>query len=126
MAATARVVVLMEDTEKTEIEARARAANKSVGAYMRDLALDEGDVALNELLALVQESTARATVALDRALAKLDDAERQRPTREAAARRRAIKEFADLDHAGLAALVSGEAPRVRSGPQRRAGARSAP
>lgn len=128
MAATARVVVLMEDDEKTELEAKARAANKSLGAYMRERALgSDDDERIDQLLALVQESTAQATAALDRTLAKLDAAELQQASREAEARRRAIKEFAELDHAGLAALVAGGAPaEARRASPRRPGARSVP
>lgn len=107
MAATARVVVLMEETEKVELEARARASKQSVGAYIRSKALDTGDGELAKLLPLVKQSTAAATKALNHALDAVAASMAQAEIREAKAVRSAQQEFKEMRPAGLAALVAG-------------------
>lgn len=131
MAATARVVVLMEDSEKTELEARAKAANKSLGAYMRERALGDDDARLDQLLTLVERTTAEATASLDSTLARLAAAERDHDTLRAAARAQAIEEFRTLGpegQASLAALFSAAPAPSPEGKVRgeRAARRSAP
>ncbi len=100
MAATERVTILMDRSQKAHLTRRARAAGMSVGEFVRGKALDgDGDDALLEL---VHESTARANAALDRALVAIQAGRDQDPAREAAARERARREFGGIDFAALA------------------------
>lgn len=99
MAATERVVVLMSKAQKHAVESRARAARLGVGAYMRRQALGEGaddDAVLSILAKELKESNARAVRALDDAVARLESTKREWPGLEAAAKRRAEVEFAEL------------------------------
>lgn len=99
MAATERVVILMSKTQKRAVESRARAARLGVGAYMRRQALGDGDDEDTVLRALAEElqaSNARAAQALDDAVRRLEATRRQWPKMEAAAKRRAEAEFAEL------------------------------
>lgn len=96
MAATERVVVLMTPEQKRDVTQRASAERLSLGDYMRRQALGDDEL----LAALVEElaaSTEKARMALDRTLARLDESERRMPEIEAAARERALAEFAALD-----------------------------
>lgn len=99
MAATERVVILMSKAQKHAVESRARAARLGVGAYMRRQALGEGgdeDAVLSALAKELKASNARAVRALDDAVTRLEATKRQWPELEAAARRRAEMEFAEL------------------------------
>ena len=99
MAATERVVILMSKAQKRTVESRARAAQLGIGAYMRRQALGEAgdeDVVLNALAKELQASNARAARALDDAIAQLEATKLQWPELEAAARRHAEMEFAEL------------------------------
>lgn len=99
MAATERVVILMSKAQKRAVERRAQAARLGVGAYMRRQALGEGgdeDAVLSALAKELTESNARAARALDEAVTRLEATRLQWPELEAAARRRAEMEFAEL------------------------------
>lgn len=99
MAATERVVILMSKAQKRAVESRAHAARLGVGAYMRRQALGEGgdeDAVLSALAKELTESNARAARALDEAVTRLEATRLQWPELEAAARRRAEMEFAEL------------------------------
>ena len=124
MAATARVVVLMEDAEKIELESRARAAHKSLGAYMRERALGDADEGLDQLLTLAETSTAEANAALDRVLAKLEIAASNRAALRVEARAQAIEEFKGLNQTGLAAMFGGLAGPAAAGVASKTGARA--
>ncbi|MGH8110362.1 MAG: plasmid mobilization protein [Rhodanobacteraceae bacterium] len=99
MAATERVVILMSKAQKHAVESRARAARLGVGAYMRRQALGEGgdeEAVLGALAKELKASNARAVRALDDAVTRLETTKRKWPELEAAARRRAELEFAEL------------------------------
>ncbi|MGH8600524.1 MAG: hypothetical protein ACRET1_07660 [Burkholderiales bacterium] len=99
MAATERVVILMSKAQKRAVESRARAARLGVGAYMRRQALGEGgdeDAVLHALAKELKASNARAARALEEAVKRLEATKLQWPELEAAARRRAEMEFAEL------------------------------
>lgn len=91
----------MSKTQKRIVESRARAARRGIGAYMHQQALGEADEDV-VLVALAQEleaSNARAVHALNDTIARIEGTKRQWPELEAAARRRAVAEFADLSKA---------------------------
>ena len=96
MAATERVVVLMTPEQKTSVASRAAAEKLSVGDYMRRKALGDDEL-LGALMVELAASTGRAQTALDRTLARLEESERRLPEIKAAARERAVAEFADVD-----------------------------
>ena len=110
MAATERVVVLMTPEQKAMVADRARAEELSLSDYMRRQALGDDEV-LAALLAELKASTAQALEALDRTLARSREREATRAEREAAARRRSLEEFKDIDPKAFGRLLAGEAPR---------------
>lgn len=107
MAATERVVVLMTPEQKRDVALRASAEKLSLGDYMRRQALGDDEL-LGALVEELAASTEKARVALDQTLARLDESERRRPEIEAAARARAMAEFAALDPALFAHLLQQE------------------
>jgi hypothetical protein len=64
------------------------------------------DESLRALLNKLTASNQSAKSALDRTIARLDEAERRRPELDAAARARALAEFAGLDAEVLADLYA--------------------
>lgn len=94
-AATSRVTVLMTPGDKKALTARARSAGVSVGEFLRRSALgspsaEEEDVLA--ALAMLRESNAKASAALDRALANIAAREQEWGERE----QRAVREGRDL------------------------------
>ncbi|MGH8117093.1 MAG: plasmid mobilization protein [Rhodanobacteraceae bacterium] len=92
-------MILMSKAQKRAVESRARAARLGVGAYMRRQALGEGgdeDAVLSALAKELKASNTRAARALDEAVKRLEATKVQWPELEAAARRRAEMEFAEL------------------------------
>ena len=89
--ATERVPVLMTATEKKRIARQAQKAGISIGEYLRRAAAsfssEEDEEALARLLAQVQRSTAAAGIAVDDALAYVDESNKRIAAMEAAARR---------------------------------------
>lgn len=90
--ATERVPVLMTATEKKRIARQAQKAGVSIGEYLRRAAAafspEEDEEALAGLLARVERSTAAAGIAVDDALAYVDESNKRIAAMEAAARRR--------------------------------------
>ncbi len=101
MAATARVTVLMEPEQKTRLTDLARAADMSVGEFMRRKALQTDDE-LAALLALVEQSTAAANAALDKALAAIERREAEAGGRHAEIVAATRGEFTPRDGRALA------------------------
>ncbi|MBV8197184.1 MAG: hypothetical protein JO263_03540 [Candidatus Eremiobacteraeota bacterium] len=104
MAATARLVVLMDAADKGRLTKQARAAGLSTAEYVRrrTIGKDDTDAELVAVLGIVRESTAQANSALDRILNRRKALAREIGRREAAARRKALDEFSDVDFAALA------------------------
>lgn len=109
MAATERVVVLMTPEQKAHVQALAEDAQIGLGEYMRRQAFhetDDGDEAmLRMMIDELNASTARASHALDTAIAKLDATHESMAAIEARARKKAKAEFADINPAALAELM---------------------
>lgn len=110
MAATERVVVLMTPEQKAAVADRAGAEHLSLSDYMRRRALGD-DESLEALLAELRVSTAQALETLDRTLARSAERESAQAEREAAARRRALDEFEDIDPQAFGRLLAGEVAR---------------
>ncbi len=104
MAATARVTILMDQSQKLALTKQARASGVSLGEFIRNKALGTDDEGMVTLLALVKESTERANLALDQVLADIEQNRADAAKREADTRARARREFADFDFDALAAL----------------------
>jgi hypothetical protein len=84
-AATSRVTVLMTPDDKKAVTARARDAGVSVGEFMRRSALGSPGAEEEEILAALatlRESNAKASAALDRALANITAREKEWDERE--------------------------------------------
>ncbi len=96
VAATERVVILMTPGQKASVASHAAAEKLSVGDYMRRNASGDDEL-LGALMVELAASTERAQTTLDRTLARPEEAERRLPEIEAAARERAMAEFADVD-----------------------------
>ncbi len=95
MAANARVTILMNAAQKRALAKQAREQGLSVGELIRNRALDpEGGDAL---LRLVQETTAKANVAIDRAITALENSAAQRAQLLTASREQAHHDFATID-----------------------------
>lgn len=90
--ATERVPVLMTATEKKRIARRAQKAGVSIGEYLRRAAQafspEEDEQALAGLLAQIERSTVAAGIAVDDALAYVDESNKRIAAMEAAAGRR--------------------------------------
>lgn len=110
MAATERVVVLMTPEQKTTVADRARAEELSLSDYMRRQALGNDEI-LEALLTELRVSTTRALEALDRTLERSREREATNAEREAAARRRALEEFKDIDPQAFGRLLAAEVAR---------------
>jgi hypothetical protein len=110
MAATERVVVLMTPEQKAAVADRAGAEALSLSDYMRRRALGD-DEALEALLTELEVSTSQALDALDRTLERSREREAATAEREAAARRRALDEFKDVDPRAFGRLLYAEAAR---------------
>lgn len=112
MAATERVVVLMTAEQKTRAQACAEAAAIGLGEYIRRQTFQEADeneeAVLRMLVDELNASTARASQALDAAIAKLDATHERMAAIEANARTQALTEFADINPAALANLMHEE------------------
>ena len=102
MASSERIVVLLTDTQKATITARAAAAGLSASEYVRRRALED-DLAVSTLLEDL--ATPAVNAALDAAVAWLDEADARRATRDSEARAKARAEFADIDPGKLVALL---------------------
>ena len=94
--ATERVVVLMSPEQKADVSERARASKLSLGDYMRRSALGD-DAVLTALVEQLKESTRETMATVDQALSRMDERERTMAEHDAAIRRRAEAEFADID-----------------------------
>lgn len=110
MAATERVVVLMTPEQKAAVADRARAEELSLSDYMRRRALGDDEL-LEALLTQIEVSTTQALEALDRTLERSREREAWNAEREAAARRRALDEFEDVDPQAFGRLLAPEAAR---------------
>ncbi len=110
MAATERVVVLMTPEQKAAVADRAGAEELSLSDYMRRRALGN-DEPLDALLTELKVSTAQALDALDRTLERSREREAAKAEREAAARRRALDEFQDVDPHAFGRLLAAEVTR---------------
>lgn len=104
MAATERVVVLMTPEQKKAVAKRARAEKLSLSDYMRRQALGD-DPLLTGLLSELQQSTVGARAALERVIARLEQAEALQSEAEDQARQLALREFQDIDGKALARLL---------------------
>jgi hypothetical protein len=104
MAATERVVVLMTPEQKKAVVRRARAEKLSLSDYMRRQALGD-DPLLTGLLSELQQSTTGARAALERVIARLEQAEALQSEAEDQARRLALREFQDIDGKALARFL---------------------
>lgn len=90
-AATSRVTVLMTPGDKKALTAKAHHAGVSVGEFLRRSALGSPRAEEEEVLAalaMLRESNAKASAALDRALANIAAREQEWDERE----QRAVKE----------------------------------
>jgi hypothetical protein len=90
-AATSRVTVLMTPADKRALTNKARQAGVSVGELLRRSALDSHRAEENDVLAalaMLRESNAKASAALDTALANIARREAEWTMRE----QRAVKE----------------------------------
>lgn len=101
---------MMTPEQKSDVSRRAAAQRLSLGDYMRRQALQAlgDDELLEALVAELAASTERASLVLDRTLARLDESERRMPEIEAAARERAAAEFSALDPQLFAQLLQPE------------------
>lgn len=70
-------------------------------------------IELRSLLGEVRRSAAASIEAMDRTTSRMDRLERERPSRDAATRSMARKEFADVDPAAFDALVLGRSPQKK-------------
>lgn len=104
--ATERVVVLMTPKQKAEVGRRAKAAKLTVGDFIRRQTFGDEDV-LAAMVAQLQESTASANAALDRALATITQAKKDSAAAREAAMGRAKAEFANVSPEAFASLVTG-------------------
>lgn len=122
MAATERVVVLMEPSQKLRLTKQARAAGLSVGEYIRNRALDEDEI-LKALIAELKASTAKAITAIDETLARMDAREKARAEREAEIRAEVEAQLAGIDMDAVARLFAPlrNQPTVRAKLQEAAG-----
>jgi len=108
MAATARVVVLMEPSEKSRLDKQAKSAGLSMGEFVRQRVLgrDEQHQEIAAILPVVRQSTHQANAALDRLLARRARLDAEAERREKSARAKAREEFADINFASLARALS--------------------
>lgn len=114
MAQTARVTILMEEQEKVAITKKARAEGRALGEYIRRRVLDDVDPGVVAMLELVRDSTRRANLALEDALALVDQSAAGVRDHEAQAIERARREFAAIDFDALGLFdrpATSKAPR---------------
>ena len=101
MAVTARITILLDESQKLALIKQARAAKVSLSEFIRNKTFDADDDAMTALLALVKQSTKRASAALDEALDVAEKNTAEAAKREAVIRSRAEKEFVGIDFAAV-------------------------